>query len=753
MSSAELKTFIENARGSGATDTKIFLAIMDSPKFKKGIERGNAMGMSNRQIAAGLGLNIPEHRAENPKQEAEKAQAQAAGKTQFWQSGLLGMADIGVPVVQAAEYAADGIRGGINKVFGANLDTNRYEKLTKTHKDINKAHNDARKANNQGMDIVRMGTNMLMTAPLASTGGVLKAGTPLASKAGVEFLAKNAALGGLIGATGVHENNTQRLKSMGAGALGGAIGAGVGYKAGEGVTKIAQKAKSATDDVIARISPERTNQILQNIDDKLDDALKLAAKNNPELKGVKLSDLSDDVVRGLRADARKALQSGKQLSPEAVARKAVLEQAGIKGTKGQITGDAKQWQQEAELAKIQGVGDDLREKFISDNKRLAELLDIEQGATGGRSIDQLGVGRDAAESLLDQYSANKQFVREAYNAAKNAPGNDVLINGQGFSNDVFTALDDQALATFLPADIRNIVKQINDNPQYFTLRKGEELIKVLNNHYKSSMQMGEPTATTHALGVVRQALQNRQDEALQGLLSQGGNDAAQLYQFAREAHKTSRSLQAKIPLLQDVLKQQSRGSVNYDDLYKKHILNGKVDELAQTIGVLKNTNPQAVADIQQEVIKDISAKAVNANGQFSPAGMKRALDALGDRKLNVLFSPDQVKRLKNIREAGHYAVTQPAHAAVNNSNTASGLMNYFGGILKNLGEWGQYVPVVGNNVVQPVKGATQRLASSQAINPKVSLAGSALPPTMIDNKVVENLIKLGVIGGANLPDQ
>lgn len=750
MSSAELKTFIENARGSGATDTKIFLAIMDSPKFKKGIERGNAMGMSNRQIAAGLGLNIPEHRAKNPKQEAEKAQAQAAGKTQFWQSGLLGMADIGVPVVQAAEYAADGIRGGINKVFGTNLDTNRYEKLTKTHKDINKAHNDAREANNQGMDIVRMGTNMLMTAPLASTGGVLKAGTPLASKAGVEFLAKNAALGGLIGATGVHENNTQRLKSMGAGALGGAIGAGVGYKAGEGVTKIAQKAKSATDDVIARISPERTNQILQNIDDKLDDALKLAAKNNPELKGVKLSDLSDDVVRGLRADARKALQSGKQLSPEAVARKAVLEQAGIKGTKGQITGDAKQWQQEAELAKLKG-GESLRDKFIADNERLSELLDIEQSATGGRSIDQFGVGRDAAESLLDQYSVNKQFVSAAYDVAAKAPGSDVLINGQGFSNDVFTALDDQALATFLPADIRNIVKQINDNPQYFTLRKGEELIKVLNNHHKSSMQMGEPTATTHALGVVRQALQNRQDEALQGLLSQGGNDAAQLYQFAREAHKANKSLQAKMPLLQDVLKQQNKGSLNYDDLYKKHVLGGKIDELAQTIDVLKNTNPQAVADIQQEVIKDITDKAIKANGQFSPAGMKRALDALGDRKLNILFNPDQVKRLKNIREAGHYAVTQPAHSYVNNSNSSSGLMNHLGNIISSIDGVGKRIPWVTNAVTGPIKQAVNHNQASSALKGG-SIAGSALPPTMIDNKVVENLIKLGVISGANLPD-
>ena len=161
---------------------------------------------------------------DNTKEARQKREQEALkkqGPAQLWESGLLGLADIGVPVVQAAEYAADGIRGGINKVFGTNLETDRYEKLTKTYKDINNNHNTVRKANNQGADVVRMGANMLLTAPIAGVGGTLKAGVPLVSKEGAEFLGKNAALGALVGATGVHENYTERLKSMGAGALGG----------------------------------------------------------------------------------------------------------------------------------------------------------------------------------------------------------------------------------------------------------------------------------------------------------------------------------------------------------------------------------------------------------------------------------------------------------------------------------------------------------------------------------------------------
>lgn len=740
MSSAELKAFIDKAQSSGMSDINIYLAMMDSPKFSKGIKKGNDMGMTNRQIAAGLGLNIPEHRAVNPKLEAEKAQAKEAGKTKSWESALLGASDLGAGVVQGFSYAADGINKGINKVAGTKLDTKSYDRFTKGRKDIENFHELRRQENGQGFDGWRLGGQIAATAPMAALGRGYQ-GAKVLSQAGAKVAGHNALAGAAVGGAGFAENADKRLSNTALSAIGGAGGGALGEKLGQGVVK----AGSAIKNQSARFSTEQTNRILQNIDDKLEAALKAS----PEMQGVKLSDLSSSVQAALRTEAKKAIQAGKELNPEAIARKVALENVGIKGTRAQITGNAKQWQQEAELAKVQGVGDDLREKFISDNKQLSDLLDEQITATGGKSVDQFGVGKGAAESLLDQHASNKQFVKEAYNAAKNAPGNDVLINGQGFSNDVFTALDDQALVTFLPADIRNIVKQINDNPQYFTLRKGEELIKVLNNHHKSSMQMGEPTATTHALGVVRQALQNRQDEALQGLLSQGGNDAAQLYQFAREAHKANKSLQAQMPMLQDALKQQAKGSVNFDDLYKKHVLNGKVEELTQTIEVLKNTNPQAVADIQQEVMKDIAAKAVNANGQFSPAGMKRALDALGDRKLNVIFSPDQVKRLKDIRQAGHYAVTQPAHSAVNNSNTASSVMNYLSNIIGAIDGVGKRIPFVSNVVTGPVKQAAQHNQAAQALKGGSIATNtiSAVDPASLS--LIERLAQAGVLTGAN----
>lgn len=736
---AKIQEQIANARKANISDQEIFQAISKSPKYAGGFEKARAAGLSNADIAKDLGLVIkavnnasnrrnftPFDNTPEARKAREQEQLKKQGPTQLWESGLLGMADIGVPFVQAAQYAKDKISQGVNVVAGTNLPTNSYEGVTKTYKDINDAHNTVRKANNQGIDVTRMGANMLMTAPLAGLGGTLKAGVPLASKAGAAFLGKNAALGGLIGATGVHENNTERLKSMGAGALGGAIGAGVGQKVGDGVVKLANKIP--------------TRATTQKISAAIDDQIEIALKQS----NVKIGDLSDDVVAGLRKEVGAALKSGKAVNKEAVARKVVLDRVGIKNpTRAQLTGNPILWQKQAELAKIQGAGDPLRQTLINNENQVIGALDDVIAKTGGKATDQYGAIKGAADSLLDQNAQNKAFVGAAYDNAMNAPGNDVLINGAGLANDVFTKLDDAALASFLPPDISKKIVQISENPQLFTLKKGEELIKILNTHYKSSLQNGQPTATTHALGIVRQSLQGRQDEALQGLLVNGGNDAAQAYQFARQAHKANADLTQRMPLLQDALK-----GVEPDKLFQKHILGGNAAQLGETIEVLKNTNPQAVADIKQQTLLWISNKSVNQNGGFSPAGMKKALDSLGDRRLLTMFDANELSHIKDIAKAGDYLVTQPNHAYVNNSNTSAALMNFFGGLINKPG-----VRVL----LSPLKDVADSVKVSRSL--KGSVAGEAVPAAtnpLISNaqlEIIDKLSKAGMIGGAAYGNQ
>lgn len=734
---AKIQEQIANARKANIPDQEIFSAIVKSPRYAAGFERARAAGLSNADIAKDLGLTInvnvkmptirltaegePYKQFDNtPKarKALEQEQLKKQGPTQLWESGLLGLADWGIPAFQAAEYAADGIRGGINKVFGTNLETDRYEKLTKSYKNTNDNHNTVRKANKQGADVVRMGANMLLTAPTAGLGGTLKSGVPLVSKAGAEFLGKNAALGALVGATGVHENNTQRLKSMGAGALGGAIGAGVGQKIGEGVVKVANKIP--------------TRATTQKISAAIDDQIEIALKQS----NVKIGDLSDDVVAGLRKEVGAALKSGKAVNKEAVARKIVFDRLGIKPTRAQLTGDPILWQKQAELAKIQGAGDPLRQTLINNEGKVIGVLDDVIAKTGGNATDQYGAIKGATDSLLDRNAQNKAFIGAAYDNARLAQGNNTVLDGESFAKEATDLLEQNYATLSLPAGIKKIIKDIEKKPQEFTLNKAEELIKVLNREYKASLQNGQPTSSSYAISVVRDALNSRQATVLQGLT---GNESAQAYQFARQAHKANSELISKMPLLQDALK-----GVEPDKLFQKHILGGNAAQLSETIEVLKNTNPQAVADIKQQTLLWISNKSVNQNGGFSPAGMKKALDGLGDRRLLTMFDANELSHIKDIAKAGDYLVTQPNHSYVNNSNTSAALMNFFGGLINKPG-----VRVL----LSPLKDVADSVKVSRSL--KGSVAGEAVPAAtnpLISNtqlEIINKLSKAGLIGGAN----
>ncbi|HAA07687.1 MAG TPA: hypothetical protein DCD99_11425 [Acinetobacter schindleri] len=757
-----VKGLVAEAKQMGIPDREIHSRLLKTPQYGALVKEAGIKGFNPSEVAKQFGLVIqatnnasnrrnftPPDVSKTADQKVQQEQLKKQGPTQLWESGLLSLADVGVPVVQAAEYAADGIRGGLNKLLGTNLETDRYEKLTKTYKTIDNNHKTVRKANNQGADLVRIGGNMLLTAPLAASGGTLKAGELLASREGAEFLVRNAAVGALIGTTGIHENNWQRLLNMGAGALGGAIGAGVGQKAGEGITKVAQKTRNKVGDVIEKLAPTETNRILQSIDDKLGTTninVDLHINNALKTKGLKLSDLSDDVAKGLRTEAKKALESGKNLNPEAVVRKVVLDRVGIRGTRAQVTGDPKLWQQEAELSKISG-GEALRDKFLSDNKKLAELLGESIESTGGKAVDQYAVAQDAMETLTGRYAKNKEFIGSAYDIARNTEGSNAVLDGKAFVQEANDLLEQNYASMTLPASVKKMLKDIEKNPESFTLNKADELIKLLNGEYKSALKpmTGEGTSASRAIGLVRDALNNRQAQALDGLL---GNDSAVAYKFARDAYKANNQLKDQIPILKDALK-----GVQPDKVFTSRILGGTVEDLDKTIEVLSANNPQVVRDIKQQTLEYISNQAIKQNGQPSPAAMKSALDKIGDRKLSILFSPEEVRRIKDIGMAMDYLVTQPAHSYVNNSNTASGLMNYFGRWIKSAGDWGQHIPVIGNNIVQPVQAGATKLGVSRATNGAASLAGKTpLPATQTSQSLIDQLTKLGLIGGGNLSE-
>ncbi len=744
----DISARIDAARKAGFSDDDIYSSLASNQGFSTRISMAKKEGYSDEQIAQTLGLKVQKDLGmQQPikisatrqpfdwkaaQQKAMQDQAKEAGPTHFWESSLLGASDLGAGIMQGFAYAGDKFGQGLNSALGTNFDTNSYKRFTNQRQDIEDFQKARRQQNGQGFDWARLGGQVAATAPLGALGRGYQ-GANVLSKAGAGVAAQNAAVGAAIGGAGFAEDSRQRLENTAFGAVGGAAGGAIGEKIGQGVSKAVNAVRNTGSQAAQRTA--------QAIDKSLDDALRK--------QGMSLGDLSDDVANGLRKEAADALKSGKNLNPEAVARKAVLDQVGIKGTKGQVSGNAQQWQKEAELAKLQNVGAPLREKFIDDNKQLANLLDSANASTGGKATDQYGAMQNALSSVNSQLDQNKQFINAAYEAARKAPGNDVVIDGRGFANDAFTALENNYAASSLPPSVQKILKDIADNPDKFTLGKSEELVKILNREYKSSLQMGQPTSSTYSIGLVRDALNGRQAEAMQGLLS-SGNDAAKAYQFARQANQFNASQIEGMPLLQD-----ARKGVEPDKLFNQHILNGNVNELARTVDLLNNVNPQAVSDIKQQVLEFIANKAIKQNGQFSPAGMKRALDGIGDRRLSTLFEAEELKNIKNIGKAGEYLVSQPAHSYVNNSNTASAsinsLMNFFSNhkvkaVLN--------IPYLKDYVVDPVANYGSTRSVNKAFQPDISGAPSTpIKPSPQQQSLIDRLVQAGLISGASTATQ
>ncbi|WP_436463104.1 hypothetical protein [Acinetobacter seifertii] len=734
----DISARIAAAKKEGFSDDQIYSSLAANDGFGKRISMAKKEGYSDADIAKTLGLSIQKDLGQLPtiqvsanrqpfdwkatQQKSMQEQAKKAGPTHILESALLGFSDLGAGLKQADEYLKDSVATGLNKLFGTSFDNKSYDRFTNQRQDIEDFQKARRQQYDQGFDWARLGGQVVATAPL---GGLARGyqGVNVLSKAGAGVAAQNAAVGAAIGGSGFAGDANQRLENTAFGAVGGAAGGAIGEKIGQGINKAVNAVRNSGSQAAQRTA--------QAIDKNLDDALRQ--------QGMSLGELSDDVANGLRKEATDALKSGKNLNPEAVARKAVLDRLGLKGTRAQISGNAIDWQKQAELAKLSGAGDQLRGKLIEDNVQLQNLLNKAAERTGGNATDQFGAMQNAASSLTSQLDQNKHFIGAAYDAAKKAPGNDVVIDGRGFANDAFTALEKNYAASSLPPSVQKIIKDVADNPDKFTLGKSEELIKILNREYKSSLQMGQPTSSTFSIGLVRDALNGRQAEAMQGLLS-NGNDAAKAYQFARQANQFNANQIEQIPFLQDI-----RKGIEPDKLFNKHILNGNVNELGKTIDLLNNVNPQAVNDIKQQVVQFISNKAVNQNGQFSPAGMKNALDSIGDRRLATMFSPDELKNLKDIGKAGQYLVTQPPHSYVNNSNTSAALMNYLGGIINRPG-----VRVL----LAPVKDIADNRAINNALTPDVS--GTPIPKTPAtpaEQSLVDRLMKLGLLGGAGATRQ
>jgi hypothetical protein len=494
--------------------------------------------------------------------------------------------------------------------------------------------------------------------------------------------------------------------------------------------------------------------------------LDLVLKTELGKQGVDWAGLSAGVKMQLREDAKNAVYSGQPINAEALRRLADFRNIGATPLLGDITQDPRLLTLQRNLSKqlanvSNSVADDSLPNLANNNAK--KVIGTLQGAAKSDK-DAYATG----EALINKVQTKDDILRGAendlYAQARDAAGRDIPLARGQFVQSAYENLAKQNKTAFLPAEIGNLLDQISAGQ----IKRGEQTFEVpfnvntidtLKTTLAAASRASKDGNTRAAIAAVRDALENTQPMPIKRDFGAGqvvtermgqqmasaddkAAEALKWFDMARGQARMRRNWQESAPFIEDAL-----GGAAPDNFVKKHIISAPVDnlsklktEIGKDADLMNATRKQMVDYIMQRGRAD--ADTTN----FTSAGLKDGLSAIGDRKLALFFSPEEIQQLKSAVNVGRYMQSQPIGSAVNNSNSAAMLM----GRLSDMMAKGSGVPVLGPMVASPMQGLALQASAIPLRNLSKGLATPA-PSTAKPGAALVPLASLLVAPNLNQP--
>lgn len=499
----------------------------------------------------------------------------------------------------------------------------------------------------------------------ATTGITSNVAGQLAANPSLQTL---AAAGSGYGGGSVREAGGDPLQQLGASLVGGMVAplAAGGLKAG--VTGATQ-----------RFRPEPS---IADVDQVI--TLKLGQS------GLDFSRLPEQVQKSLRADVQNAMKTGGDLGGDAMRR--LLDFRMIEGatpTKGMITLDPRQITLEQNLAKAGMNSQDVNLQTLGNvqNQNNQALINaLNQRGAGNVQAPYLMEAGEASVSKIAAMDAAKQAEASAlYKAAENTAGGSIPLDRSALINNIDAALSAQNKNAFLPPEIRTILN---------TIAKGETTIEgvkypvpfdvnALDNLMTTIATASRSTSDGNvkaALKLVRESIDQTEIKPIKADLGGGlvtaetaaGLKAADAQpkelldrlNAARAAHRERMAWQESSKPVQATV-----DGMQPDQFVRKFVLSGDVADAA---AVAKAGDPAATKSAILTHLKDRALGGrSDETGTFGAATYNKTLKEIGDKKLELFFSPDEVAELKRLGRVAEYMTLQPKGSAVNNSNSGA----------------------------------------------------------------------------------
>jgi hypothetical protein len=449
--------------------------------------------------------------------------------------------------------------------------------------------------------------------------------------------------------------------------------------------------------------------------------------------GMDWQQIPQNVRNQLLADVRNATNTGEALNPDAVRRLADFRLTGATPTRGGLTLDPVQITREQNLAKLgANTGDDALQGLArtqnENNTRLIGNLNTLGAANG--NIDD--AGRRVTSTIAGRQQGLRSAEQAAWDAARNSPGYRQPISS-GVLSDINRALDDEGQMPFMSKQISDYMAAFQTGQRPFTPQDYRNLQSMLareaakggNEGYAAGLaqrilqradiaptQPNGPALTTAATAASMQA-----DDAA-GAAARNSLDAVNQ---ARRATRSAYAYEDSSPLVRSVL--SDGASADPQRIAKRFIVNGTTNEarvLAQEVG------PTGLATIKNALLSHLKNKALSGAsdevGKFSQSAFNKAMREIGDDKLRIFFSPEEITQLHANGRVASYMQVQPIGSAVNNSNSGALML---GKGFDWLNSVASHIPMGRQLVIDPLRSLDITLSQRQAQN----LTPSLLNPT------------------------
>lgn len=528
---------------------------------------------------------------------------------------------------------------------------------------------------------VETGLGALTGAGLANQAGKLASGTTreVFNRLGADPLMQTVAGAG-AGAAGQQaaENGAGFGGQMASSVLGGLGAAGTLGAARSGALALGSliTPKTAPADVERRITIALQNQ------------------------GIDPASITPALKQAMMDDVKQALKTGGSLNEEALARLADYRRLGLTPTRGRLTldpFDVTQEQNAMRMAAATGNQAARLPQIAQGNNRT--ILDAMEGFRP--TSDAFGAGQTAMSPILSRNAQLEATKQGLYQRANQMAGGDIPLE-RGAIQQVYDDLIKANRLGSVPADIMAKIDAISKGTvtregRTYEVPWNVNVLDELKSDIADAMRRADGR-TRNALSTIRNVLDSNAvmpektifggSQVVSGAQGQAMAAADQspsglldALNKARSANRMWRTWQESTPGVKSAVE-----GANADTWIRNNIISktAGLEDVQKLAGEIGSSQP-ALEAVRGTIVQQLKDAAIGKGNQtqtanFSGRQWLRALDDIGDRKLRLFFSAEELEQLKAIGRTGSIETFQPRGSAVNNSNTAAGVANMLQGL-------------------------------------------------------------------------